>query len=82
MNNARARPTARTAATISFSACLSCPSTALPSPAPVRNAEANWAACESTASTMETTRDHLYGRRNPSKRANVRLYGIAAILET
>ena len=72
-------PTAMTAATISLSACLSCPFTALPRPAPVRNAVANCAAWEITARTIDTMSDTLYGRRKPSKRPNVRLYGAAAI---
>ena len=82
MKIARARPTSTTAKTISSNARLSCPFTALLRPAPVRNADANWAACDSTARTIETTSDHLYGRRNASRRPKVRLYGTAAMLET
>ncbi len=73
MKSERASPTTSTARTISFSALRSLPFTACASPAPVRNAVANCAACERTASTIETTSDHRYGRRNPSRRTNVRL---------
>ena len=36
------------------------------------------AACEPTASTIETTRETRYGFRKPSSRANVRRYGEAS----
>ena len=49
-----------------------------PSAFPVRNAITTAAACEPTASTMDTPSDHLYGRRNPSRRTNVRRYAARA----
>src|SRR5215471_9667889 len=44
---------------------------------PVTQMSAIWAACEPTASTIETTSPRRYGRRNERSRPNVRRYGTA-----
>ena len=74
MASARTSPTRTTATTIRWNVWRSFPWTALATAPPVRNAIANWAACEISASTTEIHSVQVYGRRNPSRRTNVRRY--------
>ena len=65
------RPMPRTSATISQRPS-SVPSVSGPLiAARMRNVIAIAASCEPIASSDETTSDHLYGRRKPSRRRNV-----------
>ncbi len=71
IRTARTTPTARTATTRIQSIWWSCVASALSITAPVSQMSAIAAPWDSTARTIETVSESLYGRRNPSSRANV-----------
>ena len=81
MRTAFARPSATIANAKSHSPCASRGRIALSITCPVSQKRAICAACEPTASTIETTRERRYGRRNPSRRKNVRRLETALTVE-
>jgi hypothetical protein len=74
-------PSATIAPTKSHSSCESWGRSALSTTWPVSQISAICAACDPTASTIDTTSETRYGRRKPSRRKNVLRYGTALTVE-
>ena len=65
-------PTTEIASTSQASVVVPRPASMPSIASPTRRTIAIAAACESTARIVETSSDQRYGRRNPSRRTNVR----------
>src|SRR5262249_1003933 len=79
MSTARITPTTNTAPISTQRSCSDFEVSTCSSVVPVSQAMSTAQACEPTASTTDTHSDHLYGRRNASKRTKVRRHGAATI---
>ena len=73
------RPTTNTRPISTQRSCVDFDVSTDSSVVPVSQAIRTAQACEPTASTTDTQSDHLYGRRNASKRTKVCRYGTAIL---